>query len=66
MLRIYVFMNRGLGNLAHWFSGRVFTNGSRDRGSISGRCIQNTQEVVLDNSFFNTQHYMVRFKGKVE
>ena len=27
---------------------------------------QKTQKVVLDTALFNTQHYKVRFKGKVE
>ena len=33
--------------------GRVFANGP-------------TQKMVLDISLLNTQHYKVRFKGKVE
>ena len=48
---------------AHWFRGRVFATGPRDRGSISGRVIPKTQKVVLHTSLFNTQHYKVRFKG---
>ena len=50
----------------HWLSGRVFANGPGDRGSISGRVIPKTQKVLLDTSLLNTQHYKVRFKGKVE
>ena len=38
---------------------RVFANDPGDRGSISGR-------MVLDAVLFNTQHYKVRIKGKVE
>ena len=37
--------------------GRVFTNGLEDQGSIPGQVIPKTQ---------NTQHYKIRFKGKVE
>ena len=45
---------------------RVFANGPGDLGSISGRVIPKTQKMVLDASLFNTQHYKVRIKGKVE
>ena len=38
---------------------RVFANGP-------GRVIPKTQKMVLDASLLNTQHYKVRFKGKVE
>ena len=46
--------------------GRVFTNGPGNQGSIPGWVIPKTQKMVLDVSLFNTQHYMVRIKGKVE
>ena len=46
--------------------GRVFTNGSGDWGSISGRVIPKTQKMVRDTSLLNTRHIMVRIKGKVE
>ena len=45
---------------------RVFANGQRDLGSISGRVISKTQKMVLDAALLNTQHYKVRIKGKVE
>ena len=45
---------------------RMFTNGPRDLGSISGRVIPKTLKMVLDASLLNTQHYKVRIKGKVE
>ena len=45
---------------------RVFTNGPGDLGSIPGRVIPKTQNIVLDASLLNTQHYKVRIKGKVE
>ena len=45
---------------------RVFANGPGDRGSIPGRVIPKTQKMVLDAALFNTQHYKVRIKGKVE
>ena len=41
--------------------GRVFTN-----GSIPGRAIPKTLEMVLDTSLLNTQRYNVHIKGKVE
>ena len=44
----------------------VFANGPGDRGSIPGRVIPKTQKLVLDAALFNTQHYKVRIKGKVE
>ena len=38
-----------------------------NRPTISGRVIPKTQKkMVLDASLLNTQHYKVRFKGKVE
>ena len=46
--------------------GRVFAHGPGDLGSISGRVIQKTQSMVLDNSLLNSQQYKVRIKGKVE
>ena len=45
---------------------RVFANAPGDLGSIPGRVIPKTQKMVLDASLLNTQHYKVRFKGKVE
>ena len=44
----------------------VFANGLEDRGSIPGRVIRKTQEMVLDSVLLRTQNYMVRIKGKVE
>ena len=35
-------------------------------GSIPGQVIPKTQKMVLDISLFNTQHYKVRIKDKVE
>ena len=46
--------------------GRVFANGPEDQGSIPGRVIPKTLEIVLDTSLLNTQHYKVRIKSKVE
>ena len=45
---------------------RVFANGLGDLDSIPGRIIPKTQKMVLDAFLFNTQHYKVRIKGKVE
>ena len=45
---------------------RVFANGPGDLGSILGRVIPKTLKMVLDTTLLNTQHYKVRFKGKVE
>ena len=52
--------------LAHWLNGRVFDNGPGDWGLISGRVIPKTLKIGLDTHLLNTQHYKVRFKGKVE
>ena len=46
--------------------GRVFASGLGDMGSIPARVIPKTFKMVLDTSLFNTQHYKVRIKGKVE
>ena len=45
---------------------RVFTNGPGDLDSIPGRVIPKTLKMELDTTLLNTQHYKVRFKGKVE
>ena len=45
---------------------RVFANGLGDWGSIPGRVISKTQNMVLDASMLNTQHYKVHIKGKME
>ena len=45
---------------------RVFANGLGDLGSIPGRVIPKTLKMELDTTLLNTQHYKVRFKGKVE
>ena len=45
---------------------RLFANGPGDRGSIPGRVIPKTQNMVLDTPLLNTQHYKVWIKGKVE
>ena len=47
------------------FSG-MFANGPGDLGSIPGRVIPKTLKMELDTTLLNTQHYKVRFKGKVE
>ena len=44
--------------------GRVFANGPADLGSIPGRVIPKTLEMVFDATLLNT--HKVRFKGKVE
>ena len=45
---------------------QLFANGPGDLGSIPGRVIPKTLKMVLDTTLLNTQHYKVRFKGKVE
>ena len=45
---------------------RVFANGPGELGSIPGRVIPKTLKMELDTTLLNTQHYKVRFKGKVE
>ena len=43
---------------------RVFANVPQDQGSIPGRVIPKTQNIVLDASLLNTQHYKLRINGK--
>ena len=43
----------------------VFANGPGDLGSIPGWVIPKTQKMELDATWFNTQHYKVGIKGKV-
>ena len=59
---IYIYIiNRDIGPAV-----RVFANGPGDFGSIPGRVIPKTLKMELDTTLLNTQHYKVRFKGKVE
>ena len=46
--------------------GRVFANGPGDLGSVPGRVVPKTLQMVLDTSLLNTQQYKVSIKGKVE
>ena len=45
---------------------RVFVNPPGDRGSIPGRVIPKTPNLVREATLLNTQHYMLKIKGKVE
>ena len=45
---------------------RVFASGPGDLGSISGRIIQKTQNMVLDAALLSTQYFKVRIKVKEE
>ena len=45
---------------------QMFANGLGDWGSIPGQIIPKTQKMVLDAALFNTQHYKVSIKDKVE
>ena len=47
-------------------AGRVFTDGTRDMGSISGRVIPKTLKMILDTSLLNTQQYKICMNDKVE
>ena len=58
--KLYIY-NRDIGPAV-----RVFANGPGDLGSIPGQVIPKTLKMVLDTTLLNTQHYKVRFKGKVE
>ena len=46
--------------------GRVFANGPGDQGSIPGGVTPKTQKMALDAALFNTQHYKVLIKDKME
>ena len=45
---------------------REFANGLGDLVSIPGQVMPKTQKMVLDAALHNTQHNMIRIKGKVE
>ena len=60
-IKMFMRKNREIGPAV-----RVFANGPGDLSSISGRVIPKTLKMVLDTTLLNTQHYKVRFKGKVE
>ena len=61
LLSILAVFNRDIGPAV-----RVFANGPGDLGSIPGRVIPKILKMELDTTLLNTQHYKVRFKGKVE
>ena len=61
VLSVIIIINRDIGPAV-----RVFANGPGDLGSIPGRVIPKTLKMELDTTLLNTQHYKVRFKGKVE
>ena len=44
----------------------MFANGLGDQSSIPDRVIRKTQNMVLDATLLNTQHYKKYIKGKVE
>ena len=46
--------------------GKDFANSPGDRGSVPGRVVPKTKNMVLDISLLNTQYDKVRIKGKVE
>ena len=50
----------------HWLMSRVFSSGPGDRGSIQGRVIPKTQNMVFEAALLNTEYYKERIKGKVE
>ena len=45
---------------------RVFANDPGDLGSLPGRVILKTQNMVLEATLLNSQFYKVHIKGKVE
>ena len=49
-------------NCTNWYDGYSVRQWPGRRGSNP----RSTQKMVLDASFFNTQHYKVRIKGKME
>ena len=67
----YIYLYRHIVNIA-WSHDcileklTVTANGPEDQGSSPGRVIPKTQKMVLNAALFNTQHYKVRIKGKVE
>ena len=58
---LFINTNRDIGPAV-----RMFANGPGDMDSIPGRVIPKTLKMELDTTLLNTQHYKVRFKGKVE
>ena len=59
-------LGKGMNPFISPVMGLVFANGPGDMGSIPGRVIPKTLKMELDTTLLNTQHYKVRFKGKVE
>ena len=45
---------------------KVFANGPEDQGSIPDRVIPKIQKMILGAALFNTQHYKLQIKSKVE
>ena len=61
-----IYVGRSLIDYRRGPAVRVFANGPGELGSIPGRVIPKTLKMELDTTLLNTQHYKVRFKGKVE
>ena len=59
--RVYIRWYQAIGLMSS-----VFSNGPGDRTSIPGQVIPKTQKMSLDATSFDTQHYKMRIKGKVE
>ena len=54
-------MNRAIGRMS-----RIFAHGRVDRGSLPVWVITKTQKLVPGAALFNTQHYKLRIKGKMD
>ena len=59
LIRIQSFKTTYSAKLAHRPSGRVFTIGAGDWGSIPGQVIPKTQKIVLDTSLHYKVHLSV-------
>ena len=65
-MHTHTYTDRQTHTQTHRHTHTVFANGPGDLGSIPGRVIPKPLKMVLDTTLLNTQHYKVRFKGKVE
>ena len=63
---MYIYIYIYIVSIENQLMSRVFANGPEDRGSIPGRVMQKTQNILLDAALLNTQHYIVNIKGKVK
>ena len=64
VFKMHTYKNKGFQAIG--LMGRVFANGSGNASLVFSQVITKTQKMVLDSTLFNTRHYKLFIKGKIE